>query len=565
MQVGQLFLAFSLTPFLIQVTTSHLSLPSSSEQLHVVDLEGQDDCFPGLVYDQQCNTCSCVDATLFGYGIVCQGNQTRQWQTSFCISSDWKNPDQVVGGVCPYFPPEDFALPRWKKSTPEDMNSLFCDGLNRNRTLCGKCAVNYSLAINTYDFRCLPSSQCKSENILILILSTFGPLTAFYVLVFLLQVNVAASYMFSYVLYAQTVSLFSISIQNGLFLAFKSLGVAKILTQLLISSYNIWTLDILTIFMPPICINDEIGTALAISLQYIIALYPLLMILLSYLLVELYDRNFRVVVYALLPVRKCLSLLHVRFDPISSLLTTFATFFFLSFSRMTITSLMLLSYTHLVTPNGTIVRTVFLYDATMDYFGSDHLPYALLAITVAVTFIAVPLILVFLYPTTILHNGLRKLFSFRQVQMLIAFMEVCQGHLKDGTDGNRDYRYLAGGQLLLRLLTFIIFFQTREHSGLNFFLLLNTCLGWSIIILIFNPFKKDIHNKFECIMIHCIIAMLEINSYNLSQELILQNSVWIEILLYISIFLPAIVFLIIGSIWIGRKCGCLRFCNKFIT
>ena len=456
MKVSQLFSALFLTPFLAKVAASHSSLPSSSQQW----AENQDDCFPGLVYDQQCNTCSCVNATLFGYAIVCEGNQTRQWQMSFCISSDWKNPEQVIGGVCPYFPPEHFSLPQWKKSTPEDMNTLFCHGLNRNQTLCGKCAVNYSLAINSYDFQCLPSSECKIENILIFVLSTFGPLTAFYVLVFLLQVNVAASYTFTYVLFAQSVSLFLVPIQYRLLLAFKSLGIARLFTQLLISSYNFWNLDILTIFMPPICINDEIRNALAISLQYVTALYPLLMILLSYLLVELYDRNFRVVVYILLPVRKCLSLLHVRLDPNSSLLTTFATFFFLSFSRMTITSLMLLSYTHLLTPNGTVIRTVFLYDATMDYFGPDHLPYALLAIAFAVTFVLIPLIIVFLYPTGILHNGLQKLFSFRQIQMLIAFMDVFQGHLKDGTDGSRDYRYFAGGQLLLRLLSFIIFFQT---------------------------------------------------------------------------------------------------------
>ena len=464
MKVSQLFFTFFLSSLLAKVITSHSSPPSSSGPF----AETQSDCFPGLVYDQRCNACSCVNATLFGEGILCQGNQTRPWPMSFCITSDWKNPDQVIGGVCPYFPQENFALPQWKQSTPEDMNNLYCYGLNRNQTLCGKCAVNYSLAINSYDFRCLPSSQCKSESILLFLLSTLGPLTAFYTLVFVLQLNVATSYMFTYVLFAQTVSLFVIPIQDRMFLAFKSFEIGKVLTQILISSYSIWTLDVLTIFMPPICINEDIGNVTAISFQYIIALYPLLLILLSYLFVELYDRNFRVVVYILLPIRKCLSSMHIKVDPISSLLTTFATFFFLSFSRMTIISLMLLSNARLLTPNGTVVRTVFLYDATMDYFGPDHLPYALLAIAVAVTFIVIPLILVFLYPTGILHYGLQKCFSFRQVQMLITFMEVCQGHLRDGTDGNRDYRYFAGGQLLLRLLSFVILFQTHEYQWTQF-------------------------------------------------------------------------------------------------
>ena len=98
------------------------------------------------------------------------------------------------------------------------------------------------------------------------------------------------------------------------------------------------------------------------------------MILLSYFLFNLYDRHFRVVIWTFLPIKKCLSILHVRVDPTLFLLTTFATFFFLSFYWAIITCLMLLSYIDLLAPNGSVIWRVFLYDATMDYFGPGHLP-----------------------------------------------------------------------------------------------------------------------------------------------------------------------------------------------
>ena len=326
----QSWMLLLLSLFVAKTSTSQMNVSVSGEQLR----EGQSDCFPGLFYDEQCNSCLCLNATLFGYGILCQGNQTQQQQQLLCISSDWKNPEQVIGGLCPYVTPENFTIPQKKRNGQDEMNLLICHGLNRNQTLCGKCAVNYSLAINTYDFQCLPSSQCSTKSILTYALSTFVPLTFFYMLIFILQINVAVSYMFPYVIFAQTVCVFFLPLQGSMLTVFKNFKVVEILTKLLISSYSIWTLDVLTLFMPPICINDQIDNALAISLQYIIAVYPLLMILMSYVFVQLYDHNFKLVIWAVYPVVKCLSTLHVRVDPISSLLSTFATFFFLSFSRM---------------------------------------------------------------------------------------------------------------------------------------------------------------------------------------------------------------------------------------
>ena len=66
--------AVLLSTLLLENTVlSQMALPSSAEQL----AEDRYDCFPGLVYNQQYNACQCVNATLFGEGIVCQTNQAK--------------------------------------------------------------------------------------------------------------------------------------------------------------------------------------------------------------------------------------------------------------------------------------------------------------------------------------------------------------------------------------------------------------------------------------------------------------------------------------------------------
>ena len=62
---------------------------------------GQNNCFPGLVYHQRYNACLCMNATLFGSAVICRTNEAKIEQAFSCITSDWKKPNQVVGGVCP--------------------------------------------------------------------------------------------------------------------------------------------------------------------------------------------------------------------------------------------------------------------------------------------------------------------------------------------------------------------------------------------------------------------------------------------------------------------------------
>ena len=83
----------------------------------------------------------------------------------------------------------------------------------------------------------------------------------------------------------------------------------------------------------------------------------------------------------------------------------------------------------------------------MEYFGSAHLPYALLAIAISFIFVALPFLLLVIYPCRCFHKCLN--YCGLRSQTLHIFMDAFQGSYKTEP---RDLRYFSAFYLLLRLL-----------------------------------------------------------------------------------------------------------------
>ena len=59
--------------------------------------------------------------------------------------------------------------------------------------------------------------------------------------------------------------------------------------------YGIWNLDFFRTVLPPICL--DITPLQALVLDYAIAFYPLLLVVMTYILISLHSRDVRVVVW----------------------------------------------------------------------------------------------------------------------------------------------------------------------------------------------------------------------------------------------------------------------------
>ena len=159
--------------------------------------------------------------------------------------------------------------------------------LNRTGALCGRCCEGHFVSAYSFDLHCILCYNVV-RNWFRYITAAYLPLTHFYLIVLFFKVNVASGYL-------HPVALFSQDIVAPPFarIILQSFQTSRSLIKLLGSFYGIWSLDFFKPFYSDLCLG--IGILPTRTLDYVIAVYPLLLMIISYLLSVLYDRNYRVV------------------------------------------------------------------------------------------------------------------------------------------------------------------------------------------------------------------------------------------------------------------------------
>jgi len=152
-----------------------------------------------------------------------------------------------------------------------------------------------------------------------------------------------------------------------------------------------------------------------------------------------------------------------------------------------------------------MVGLYLFYDATIEYFGREHLPYAILALVVLLVFVLLPLLLLLLYPMQCFQQCLSNC-GVRWLALHI-FMDVFQGCYKDGSNRTRDCRYFSSLHLLLRIALLTAWATTVNL--LYFTLSVIILIVFAIVNAIIQPYKQEhsIHNVTDTVLV-LILAML---------------------------------------------------------
>ena len=127
-----------------------------------------------------------------------------------------------------------------------------------------------------------------------------------------------------------------------------------------------------------ICLN--ISTLQTLMLDYAIAIYPLLLVITTYALVELHARDCRLVILLWRPFHRCCARFYRIVDIQISLIKAFATFLLLSYVKLLNSTLDILLPTVVYNVHQEIVGVHVYYDASYKYFSKDHIPYAAVSI-----------------------------------------------------------------------------------------------------------------------------------------------------------------------------------------
>jgi uncharacterized membrane protein (Fun14 family) len=325
-----------------------------------------------------------------------------------------------------------------------------------------------------------------------------------------------------------------------------------------LSLYGIWNLDFFRPFYSDLCLG--IGILPTLALDYAIAVYPLLLMIISYLLIVLYDRNYRVVTIMWRPFQVLFSLLSKNWEIRTSLIDAFSTFFLLTNIKFLSVSFYLLVPTrvyHLYGDTYNYTWSLF-YAPDIEYFGREHLPYAILAIVVLCALVILPITILALYPFAFFQKFL-NLFPVRWY-VLHTFVDTFQGCYKDGTEpGTRDYRWFTALFLAFRFIAFLLYgiIQNNEYFPVCSILIL-----FGIILLVaLQPYKKRVSRHFQSHAIFCILYVMFYGVIMSMERIVTDNVtqsylVFVSLLGFIIAFVPLLGILGISLYWLS-----LRFCD----
>ena len=402
--------------------------------------------------------CACNNQHIF-----CVEDNTIFIEPCYCMSYDSAT-NSTYAAECYYACYQYFAAVVNITSSFKFNNQMcgrFKD-LHRTGNLCAECEDNHGLAAYSYQmFECAPCEHYGYKNWLQYFAITLLPLTVFYIAALIFDFNVTSSRFNTIVLVIQVlmspVLVDFMLPKHVLYTAINQYTSSQFTAmKIAISIGAILNLDFFRMLYQPFCLDPNLNVIEILCLDYIVALYPFVLICLTYVLVTQYDREYRLLIWMWRPF-KIFSRKWFRDWSIRNSLTgLFATFLLLSYVKILSVSVEILflslrhTEVHSYDKDGNDIHwyTATIYNANITYLGTKHLPFVLLALVISFSFVLLPFLLLLVYPCGCFHRLCLNRCGGR-CRTLHVFMDVFLGSYRTQP---RDMRYFAAFYLFLRAL-----------------------------------------------------------------------------------------------------------------
>ena len=428
-------------------------------------------CPPWFYYSNTTQQCEC--AILVGKIHCNQQDRKVVIADGYCATST-EQESQYYSGPCPFRHTEN-NTDRMFSELPSNLsllNGMMCGPYNRKGLLCGRCIDEYGPAVYSLDMKCINCSRLSTgySISLYLFLEVF-PVTLFFMCVVFFRLNITAGPLLGYVLFCQVYVIF---LQRDLFLLLYTLShVSAPLRVLLYPSLTLsgsWLLQFGRFVIPPFCISEKLTGIHIQMLSLVTSIYPTVLVVITCILMELHARNYTFIHKFWNPFSIILNKLKITSVTGDAVVHAFATFILLTAYTLTY------NVSTLVQPNPVYRSTdetpyksdVLYSDPTIVWLSHKHILYMLAAVVPFIFLVLIPSLLLCVYPTKI-YSSLSRCVSARKQLAIKAFAEALHNCFKDGLNGTRDYRALAGLLILLNIVgplfsTFIGTYVTKGYS-----------------------------------------------------------------------------------------------------
>ena len=418
-----------------------------------------------------------------------------------------------------------------------------CGQQQRKGYFCSDCIESKGIDTNSWKYNCIecPVNEAMDivKNVFLYTIVKFLPVIVMFLIIILFQVNLTSAPLNLYIWFCQTLSLpENINSFQSHFAT--NVGATNPWLTLLFLPLGIWNLNFFQFFFIRVCISPHLKILHVLTLEYLTALCPLLLIIISYVCIELHGNGVRIAMCVWKPFERCIRLFRKNWKAKHSTIDVFASFVLLSYTKFTDITFSLIIPNPVFNSNSKIVYYVTHLDPSIRYCSTEHMPFFLLAIVVLIIVVLFPPLLLLIYSFTCCSR-IQRFIPSRHHLALRAFVDAFQGGFKDGTNGTNNCRYMASIYLLVRVFSVVLRFLTWnvEIERMAQFLMMNPVL---LVVVFVQPYKKTINNSIDIAIIVLMGCIIAIAAYYADPNSAHIDSLYIEVLYVFLIFVLPFCF-----------------------
>jgi len=419
-----------------------------------------------------------------------------------------------------------------------ELNDAMCSFFRRTGTLCGKCKNGSFLRAYSYDISCMSCHTSWLDYFKYLAIA-YLPLTLFSLVIYLFEINISCSRLQGFVFFSQTIGSALMGRQIFIYLKKGSSSYQLYFLKILLSFYTIWNLDFFKSFNLDICLQLHVLSIL--SLDIFVAFYPFLLMAIICIVMRMHDQGSRLVLVLLRPFKLLFQLYKKNWKVKGSTVDAFSTFMFLTEAKLLGTCADILSPVQICDTAGIEgCRWAVFNNANLPYLGTEHIPYATLAMLILVMFVLLPTMLLILYPLPRFQKVISLLPRRIQIAMHV-FLDSYQKCYKNGVGaGNRDCRWFSAVLISVRFLLFVLYITIQLFPMQELFAMILVLTA--ILTILVEPFKREFQYLATDLVVSVLLIAFLLVLLGVPMEPVQYTIVGVAVVLLHLAFISSLIF-----------------------
>ena len=535
-------------------------------------------CPPGLKATSQTSSASCECANNYQSATMCEDQGFQGFlDNGFWMGYYPGRSNLTVVGTCP---------PRFCKTNATQsmlklpnstlkLDEFLCGEQHRTGVLCGECEEGYGPAVNTETYDCILCNDTNTSiGALKYISALYIPLTLLFIAIILFNIRLTTGPANAFILYGQVLSSTFNLDGDGQIPLNLIVGKTRPYLAAYKCPYGVLNLNFIETIIKPICLGTHFNSLDVILLDYVVAFYPLLMIIFVIIFVKVKD--YLVAKFRRAPINEerrpsltwsrsfTASLSRSMSSSVvlksgarrkrklgDSLLPGLAAFLLLSYTKFSLTSSYLVSKTPLFDENGTDIghERIYFY-GKYDTHTPEYIRWYLIPAAVAFTiFVAIPPLLLLDFPLKAFELCIRrvpilqKYYPFDKVHILLDTFQGCY---------KNKMRFFAGLYFVFRLVINVAYVVSDTWLD-QYGVMQIACILMIMLLAICQPYNEEnkIFNYVDILIFTNLAVINSISFYLYSFAQIspgVTPSVLAFTVQYILVFLP-IFYMVAYILW----------------